>query len=471
MILKKYSRVSIFKHDIKNNSGLRFIYENLKISSVLGRNYLLNTKFITEKDQIEESLNTLSQVHEFISKNLKNSDILDLSLRMHQFNDISGTIKNLEDHNIVLDDVQLFEVKKFAVVLQQIISKLRSWGFNVYDFADMSEMIKVLDPENSRDIGFYIYSVYDDKLRELRRQQTRIEDSNQEKIELIRLQCIKIEDEIRARLTKKIQENLSDIKSNYEKISRLDLEIAKSLQIAELSLVKPSIADGENSFKALFNPYFVDSLAKKAKKYQAIDVQLKSSPVLITGANMSGKTVLLKTLALAQQMFQYGFYVPAERASLNVFDKVLQNIGEISDELNGLSSFAVEMRNVNTIISEVKAGARVLALVDELARTTNPDEGKAIVSAFVSIMQKYNVMSVITTHFGGVKIECRRLRVRGLQDVVDFTSINEKNINDYIDYSLFETNEDEVPCEAISVAEILGNDAEFIAEAKRYVNL
>ena len=43
---------------------------------------------------------------------------------------------------------------------------------------------------------------------------------------------------------------------------------------------------------------------------------------MITGANMGGKTVVLKTLTLCQYLFQYGFGIPAQSADIAVKDEV-----------------------------------------------------------------------------------------------------------------------------------------------------
>jgi len=182
---------------------------------------------------------------------------------------------------------------------------------------------------------------------------------------------------------------------------------------------------------------------------------------------MSGKTVLLRTLALSQLMFQFGFYVPAESANMILFDDIVLNIGDQHNELNGLSSFAVEMTNINQIIVESKKGTRIFALVDELARTTNPVEGKLLVSAFIEMMRKYNVCSPITTHYSGIKAECKRLRVKGLSNISESDKITVENINDFMDYSLSEVNTDSVPNEAIRIAEILGVDEEYLGLIKK----
>jgi DNA mismatch repair ATPase MutS len=123
------------------------------------------------------------------------------------------------------------------------------------------------------------------------------------------------------------------------------------------------------------------------------------------------------------------------------------------------------MLNINRIISETKSGKTVLALVDELARTTNPDEGIALVSAFVQMMSDLKVSSLITTHYSGIKTNCKRLRVKGLKNTSETHKVTVDNINDFMDYSLVESDNN-VPAEAIRIAEILEIDNDFISLAK-----
>lgn len=64
-------------------------------------------------------------------------------------------------------------------------------------------------------------------------------------------------------------------------------------------------------------------------------------------------------------------------------EQVLTSIGDDQDELNGLSSYAAEMLRVDEMIRQVRQRSKILVLIDELARTTNPVEGRAIVNGVV----------------------------------------------------------------------------------------
>ena len=121
---------------------------------------------------------------------------------------------------------------------------------------------------------------------------------------------------------------------------------------------------------------------------------------------------------------------------------------------------------IDRIIKTAREGKRVLALVDELARTTNPDEGKRMVNGFIRICRKLLLTAIVTTHYSGLEVECKRLRVKGLQIPQGISSLNIGHISDYMDYTLIETCNDDVPKEAFTIARLLHVDDDFLEECE-----
>ena len=458
-----------FKKYIAENNGLRFVFENLKISSSPGKMFLLNSKFMTNKFDLKVELEYHEYMLQFLHNRLSSSDVNNINLRLHQLNDISNTIKILNS-NTVLDDIQLFEIKKFAIISQSIKEILLSKDFNIFELHDLDKVISILDPDNTGETAFYIYSSYDTQLSKLRKKYQELNNTNPKLAESVRHEYIIIEDKIRVDITNKLTEYAEQLQINLERIAHFDVLLAKSILSQEWNLTKPDLSEDNTLYNQLFNPLVKSYLVEQNKDFQAIDISLTQEPILITGANMSGKTVVLRTIALSQLMFQFGFYIPAKKASIKPVDEVILSIGDNQSETSGLSSFAIEILNVNEIIKKAKSGKIILALVDELARTTNPDEGKALVSAFVSIMKKFKTDSVITTHYSGIIADCRRIRVKGLNSDLKDSTISAKNINDFMDYSLIEVDDDRVPMEAIRISKILGVDDEFITLAGNILN-
>ena len=128
------------------------------------------------------------------------------------------------------------------------------------------------------------------------------------------------------------------------------------------------------------------------------------------------------------------------------------------------------MLRVNAIVQDVKAGKNALILIDELARTTNPTEGKAIVNAMLDFLTDKGARSLITSHYSGIKARCKKMRVKGFvkEHVQGQLTIN--NINEFIDYSLIEDTLDSVPQEAMRIARILGVDEELLDKAEEFLD-
>lgn len=455
-----------FKQHLSEINGLRYMYENLRLSSGIGRKLLNNSQLITNEFMLKVEFGNMEEMYKYVHNHNNRTTIRKVTDLLQQINDIHTTLKNISQEQTV-DDVELFEIKKFSIIAQQISQQLQSTDFDILLFHNLDPVIDLLDPEKKRVPTFYIYSDYDARLQELRKEQKNIFETNPEKAEMLYQRIVEIEDDVRSKLSKQLAEHTEKLKKNLEQLAYLDLLIAKVVQAKELNLCRPEISKTHICYKSLFSPHIKALLEQQGKRYQPIDIDIYNHPTLITGANMSGKTVLLKTIILSQYLFQYGFYVPAASADIFMFDKILYNIDDKQSELSGLSSFAIEMKTINAMIRAGKSGEKILALVDELARTTNPEEGKALVSAFLDIMTEHHIFSLVTTHYSGVASNCRRLQVSGLN--LKNENINIANINDYMDYSLNEVYDDNVPTEALKIAEILGVDAEFTSKALKYV--
>lgn len=451
-----------FKNYINEISGLRFIYDNLKLNSGIGRNKLLNSEILIKEFELKHAFAGLTETVEFV-RNEKNKDCLErLAHYLYEINDIHSSIKNLTTPHIP-DDIELFEIKKFSLLSQKISKLLEANGYFQIMLRDLTEVIDILDPEKTRIPSFYIYSEYDEELTRLRKLKNEATDN--ETSEKLRQQCIEVEDKVRKVVARNLTKHATNLSYNINQISQLDILIAKATLAVDHGYCKPEISQNRTEYFAVFNPQIKEVLNSRSKDFQPVDICITKQPLLITGANMSGKTVLLKTVALCQYLFQFGFYIPAAKAEIKPVDEIMLSVGDNQNEFNGLSSFAVEMLNINRIISETKSGKTVLALVDELARTTNPDEGIALVSAFVQMMSDLKVSSLITTHYSGIKTNCKRLRVKGLKNTSETHKVTVDNINDFMDYSLVESDNN-VPAEAIRIAEILEIDNDFISLAK-----
>lgn len=91
---------------------------------------------------------------------------------------------------------------------------------------------------------------------------------------------------------------------------------------------------------------------------------------------MSGKTIYIKMIAIIQIMAQIGCFVPAISATMRMTDKLFSRIGFQDNIEQSASSFTVELREMEYIYSNLTPNS--LVIIDELCRSTNPQEGEQI---------------------------------------------------------------------------------------------
>lgn len=454
-------------------AGFRYMIDHLEIHSGLGRSSLLDRVWLEDAKQIKAELERVEKMVRVV-RDSRNQVVLErLKVKLSQVKDIRGTVKRLKEP-VVLDDLELFELKNLAFVAEDIREIIKDYP--VVDIPCLGNLVDLLNPEQNRIPHFYIYDSYSEKLSALRAEikQKKREGREEREIENLYFQSLEEEDRVRAELTLQIRMLREEIAETLRAVAYLDILLAKAIQVENMGLVLPEVKDGKKnerlSFQKLFHPQLREILLQEGRKFQPVDVVLERGVTLLTGANMAGKSVLLKSIALAQGLAQFGFYVPAERAEIVPVSDILTCMGDGQDELSGLSSFAAEMLCVNEILLRVKRGEKVLVLIDELARTTNPTEGRAIVNGVIEFLAAYQIRALVTTHYGGIIAPCRKLRVRGFREEKIQGKLTLQNITDYIDYSLLEDASGEVSQEAIRIAEIIGVSRELTDNAKKFLD-
>lgn len=455
----------IVKEAIQQVKGFRYMTEQLNICSSLGRRSLYEMCWLNTEEKIGAELKRVSEVMAVMSTTEGKSLVEKLSCLLMQVRDIRGTVKHAGEHS-VLDDLELFELKSFGLLAEEMRELTAEW--ECVEIPDVGKIVDLLDPEGSKIPHFYIYDCYSAELAALRTELKlkKQQGEDEQEMERLYLQCVELEDEVREKLSEQLHYEAEVLKEALMQVGRLDVLLAKAEQAVALHLSQPRFGKEKTILKGLFNPSLDAALQEKGKRFQPVDITLLPCATLITGANMAGKTVLLKSVALAQCLLQFGFYVPAVEAEMVPVDEIQMSIGDEQDELSGLSSFAAEMLRINDIVERVKAGKRVLVLIDELARTTNPLEGRAIVNGVVGFLTEYRAMSLVTTHYSGIVASCRKLRVRGFVEEKIQGQVTWKNINDFIDYSLEEDQGEGVPHEALRIAALLGVDKTLLERAE-----
>ena len=287
----------------------------------------------------------------------------------------------------------------------------------------------------------------------------RIPDENQAR-ELAGLQQKndELEEGVRRELSLKLSDKAGKLGHTLKNLSLLDIMIASVAQMKEMGLCFPAVVEnGETFYKGMFNPAVKEAVEQKGGRYVPVDISFSRLPVTVIGANMGGKSVVLKSLALNQILAQFGLGIAARTCCVSIVGKILFCIGDDQNAEKGISSFAAEMLAVNEVVEGVSRGENMLALLDEPARATNPIEGTALVEGLLDVLQHAAGSTILATHYNIVNRNVKRYRVAGLKE-------------GKMDYSLIETESGDVPHEAIAIAQQLGVNKEWIESTKKYLN-
>lgn len=488
----------ILKDKIAIEPGFQYVIDNIELMSAAGRRRMLQQEFLTDPDALNKELNRVARILNCLNEaetNLQfNKAIIHLRHQHMQMHDLQGTLNNLRQH-VRLEELELFEIKSFALLCIETMRSANELGIaDLVAVPDTREVFSLLDPDNTGLPNFYVYDSYHPDLADLRRQlkalqtkqdsgalhggasstagQTNQDDSLelQRQINDLFDRQNQIQQQVIAQLSDKLSAHYSLLQEAHDRMAYTDFLFAKATLAKSWNLVRPVIRqDNGSSVQQMWNPRLRHRNEQLGIRYQPVDISLNNGTCLITGANMAGKTVLLKTVGILQMMTQFGLFVPADKAEVTLVDDVVFCIGDEQNEMNGLSSFASEIIKISDALSRAEK-EHLLLLIDEPARTTNPIEGKAIVQAVADLLDHRSSITLITTHYSQLGLPCRRLRVRGFVEGAANERLTPENINRFIDYSLLPDDSDDVPQEAMRIASILQCNTSLLDKAKSYLN-
>jgi DNA mismatch repair protein MutS len=119
---------------------------------------------------------------------------------------------------------------------------------------------------------------------------------------------------------------------------------------------------------------------------------------LITGPNMSGKSVFIRQVALITLMAHVGSFVPALTARIGLADRIFTRVGA-SDELSrSQSTFMVEMTEAANILNN--ATDRSLVILDEIGRGTSTYDGVSLAWAITEhLHDRLGCRALFATHY------------------------------------------------------------------------
>lgn len=231
-----------------------------------------------------------------------------------------------------------------------------------------------------------------------------------------------------------IGEQLSFVAETIDWVAQIDVAVTSAINAQKYALIRPVIVESAQE-----NFLQISALRHLPVEMQGIDyvpndivmgnrdyldlpypetVMLDSKVhdgatvrgVLLYGINSSGKSSLMKSIGIAVVLAQSGFFVPAKTMKFSLFEGVYTRIQSRDNVAKSLSTFGVEMLELNTIFSQ--ATSRSLILGDEISHGTETLSAVSIVASTIMELSQKGCLFLMTTHLHQLSMisELSRLR-------------------------------------------------------------
>ena len=189
----------------------------------------------------------------------------------------------------------------------------------------------------------------------------------------------------------------TEIANNAWIIGHLDLVRAKVRFMQETGAVVPDLSEEQDiQLLSVRHPLIENAVAND------LHFGPDLTEIVITGPNTGGKTIMLKTLGLAQIMAQSGLPILADKGSrVGIFSQIFADIGDEQSIEQSLSTFSSHMTNIVSILEQVDSES--LVLLDELGAGTDPQEGAALAIAILEDLRLRQIKTMATTHYPELK--------------------------------------------------------------------
>lgn len=191
------------------------------------------------------------------------------------------------------------------------------------------------------------------------------------------------------------------LQSTARALATLDSLCALAETAAKRNFVCPVLHDGDEI--EVVNGRHPVVEASIGGSFIPNDLRMNNSTdrlLVITGANMGGKSTFLRQVAIIQILAQIGSFVPASSARLPIVDRVWTRVGASDDLASGRSTFMVEMTETAAILHN--ATPRSLVLLDEIGRGTSTFDGLSIAWAVAEHLHnstEHAAKTMFATHY------------------------------------------------------------------------
>ena len=277
-----------------------------------------------------------------------------------------------------------------------------------------------------------------------------------------RSKSLNIELEIYESLVKNCLQRSEKLLSIFQGISSLDVAIGFAELAHKWNYSRPEISN-ECIFNVVAGRHpVIEQILNKEKDASFIsnNCNLSDQKIwLITGPNMGGKSTFLRQNAIINIMAQMGSFVPAEKATIGISDRIFSRVGSGDDLSRGQSTFMVEMIETASILNH--ATEKSFVILDEIGRGTSTWDGLSLAWSIIEKLHNdINCKTLFATHYYELTTLERSLKKLSLK------TLEAKEYNDEIIFLYNLVNGSANKSYGLEVAKLAGVPFDVIKRAK-----
>jgi DNA mismatch repair protein MutS len=187
---------------------------------------------------------------------------------------------------------------------------------------------------------------------------------------------------------------------------RLEAWYSMAMAVKTYHLQFPEFVDQEEPFFEAQGLYHV--LLPTPVAYD-FSLEPGNNFLFLTGANMAGKSTLIKAVGSSVFLAHIGMGVPAKSMRLSLFDGLLTNINVEDNIVKGESYFFNEVQRIKNTIYKINDGKKWLVLIDELFKGTNvQDAMKCSLTVIKGLIKIKNSLFILSTHLYEIGEELKK---------------------------------------------------------------
>jgi DNA mismatch repair protein MutS len=200
-------------------------------------------------------------------------------------------------------------------------------------------------------------------------------------------------------LRRRVGAAITRVQQTARVLARLDVWTALAEVASASRYVRPAVSAAfELELVASRHPVIERMMPREAFMPNDVAFDPAARVQLVTGPNMAGKSTILRQIGLSVILAQMGSFVPCDRASIGVVDRLFTRVGASDNLARGQSTFMVEMSETSAILHN--ATARSLVLLDEIGRGTSTYDGVAIAWAVTEFLHDtIGCKTMFATHY------------------------------------------------------------------------